>query len=160
MTRQEFWDLIDAARSAAVFDRARLAAALGDELAELDDDAAAEFARHFRECRADANRQELFAAAWVAGGGASPEDFRDFRDWLITLGRAAFEDALHDPQRILDHAEPADFQNPFDAAVGPVALAADDADDEPADLREPAGRKWEPAELPRRYPKLWRAYNG
>jgi hypothetical protein len=158
MTREEFWEIIDAARGAALFDRARLADALAEELAEIDEDEAADFARHFRECRSESNRQELFAAAWTAGGGASAEDFSDFRDWLITLGREAFEDALHDPQRILDHAEPADWKDPFDAEVGRVAMGEDD-DDERPDPREPAGRKWEPGELARRFPKLWRAYN-
>src|SRR3954471_14814493 len=38
MAREEFWETIDAARSAAMFDRARLPAALRGELLERDDE--------------------------------------------------------------------------------------------------------------------------
>jgi hypothetical protein len=168
MTRDQFWELIDAARSVAMFDRARLPGALRDELAEMDEDELLAFIRHFQDLRIESFRQDLFAAAWIAGGGASDDDFSDFRDWLITLGREAFEDALHDPQRILDHAEPADLRDPFDADV---ATTIYDVLDEVTGSREPppdavrrqpphpAGRPWRPEDLPRRFPRLWRAYN-
>jgi hypothetical protein len=168
VTREEFWELIDAARSVAMFDRARLPGALRDELSEMDEDELFAFVRHFEDLRAESFRQELFAAAWIAGGGASDDDFSDFRDWLITLGRGAFEDALRDPQRILAHAEPADWRDPFDAAV---AAAVYDVLEDATGTRElppnvlrpqpthPAGRAWTPAELPRRFPKLWRTFN-
>lgn len=167
VTREDFWDQIDTARSAAMFDRARLADALRDELLELDEDEVLEFARHFADCRVESYRQELFAAAWIAGGGAAEDDFSDFRDWLITLGREAFDDVLHDPQRILNHADPVELRDPFDRAVGRVpAEAYEELTGEPLPSdslrphpREPTGRKWDPAGLPRRYPKLWRAYN-
>jgi hypothetical protein len=90
------------------------------------------------------------------------------RDWLITLGREPFEDALRDPQRILEHADPAELDDPFDAEVGKVAV------DVYHDLtgggevpqgtlrphpREPGGRPFKPEVLPRRFPRLWRAFN-
>jgi hypothetical protein len=168
MTREEFWELIDGARAVAMFDRARVPGALRDELAAMDEDELLAFIRHFEDLRTESFRQDLFAAAWIAGGGASDDDFSDFRDWLITLGREAFEDALHDPQRILDHAEPADLRDPFDAEVGAAIYDAYEAaagSREPlADARRPqpahpAGRPWKPEDLPRRFPKLWRAYN-
>ena len=168
MTREEFWELIDAARSVAMFDRARLPGALHDELSEMDEGELLAFIRHFEDLRAESFRQDLFAAAWIAGGGAADDDFSDFRDWLITLGREAFEDALHDPQRILDHAEPADLRDPFDAGVAAamydVLEALTGTRELPPDLRraqpaQPAGRTWKPEDLPRRFPKLWRTYN-
>src|SRR5688572_11620451 len=143
MTREEFWELIDAARSVAMFDRARLPGALRDELAEMDEEELVAFIRHFEELRLESFRQELYAAAWIAGGGAADDDFSDFRDWLITLGREAFEDALRDPQRILDHAEPADLRDPFDAAV---AAAMYDV------LEETTGTRELPADVRRAQP--------
>ena len=169
MTREAFWEHIDAARSAAMFDRARLPEALRDELAEMAEDELLAFLRHFHDARGEAFRHELWAAAWIAGGGATEEDFSDFRDWLITLGREAFEDALRDPQRLLDHAEPAELEDPFDAEVATVMAevyedVTGDAWPPPAKVlrphpAHPAGRAWTPKELPRRFPKLWRAYN-
>ena len=168
MTREEFWELIDAARAIAMFDRARLPGALRDELAAMDEHELLAFVRHFEDLRLESFRHELLAAAWIAGGGASDDDFSDFRDWLITLGRDAFEDALHDPQRILDHAEPADLKIPFDADVAAAIYdalgAATGTRDLPREMQRPvparpAGREWKPQDLPRRFPKLWRLYN-
>ncbi|MEA2707422.1 MAG: hypothetical protein QOF78_23 [Phycisphaerales bacterium] len=167
MTREEFWEIIDAARAAAMFDRRRLPEALRAELAERAEDEVLEFIRLFNELRIESFRQELFAAAWIAGGGAGEEDFSDFRDWLITLGREAFEDAMHDPQRILDHAEPADLKDPFDPEIAALLHDLHEIVAGPHDtmgsLRRhpprPAGREWQPQELARRFPKLWTAYN-
>ena len=169
MTREQFWELIDAARAVAMFDRGRLPGALSDELADLDEPELLDFIRHFHDLRVESFRQELHAAAWIAGGGADDDDFSDFRDWLITLGREAFEDALRDPQRLLDHAEPADLNEPFDAAIRAVLFDAwqdlTGLHELPRDVRRPqparpAGRAWEPEDLPRRFPKLGQAYNG
>jgi hypothetical protein len=166
MTRDDFWEFIDAVRSVAMFDRRRLPGALHDELAELDEDELREFIRHFDDVRTEANRRELWAAAWVAGGGADEQDFSHFRDWLITLGREAFEDALHHPECILNHADASELRDPFDPhieetirevyeqATGETELSSDRSPP-----REPTGREWQPADLPRRFPKLWQFYN-
>jgi hypothetical protein len=170
LTREEFWEVIDAARSAAMFDRAALPEALRDELSERGEDEVLDFIRHFHDCRVEAFRRELWAAAWIAGGGAAEADFSDFRDWLITLGREAFENALRDPQRLLDHADPAELRDPFDPDVAPAvydayeqqtgtpALSAPTAGLRPHPA-VPTGRPWKPEELSRRFPKLWRYYN-
>ena len=99
MTREAFWEILDAAMSAAEFDRAALAWALRDELSELSEEEVLDFIRILHDARVEAYRWELWGAAWVAGGGASKEDFSDFRDWLISLGRETFDDALHHPER-------------------------------------------------------------
>ena len=168
MNREAFWEVLDSAMSAAGYDRAKLPAALREELLGLDEDDVLEFARHFHEARVEAFRWELWAAAWVAGGGASEEDFSDFRDWLVSLGREAFDDALHDPQRLLDHADPAELREPFDSEIGRVAADAyaelTGEEELPSGLlrphpQAPAGRQWRPGELPRKSPKLWAFYN-
>src|SRR5687767_11116775 len=111
MTREDFWDILDAAQSAAAFDRDRLPNALRAELEGLDQDALVTFIRHFHDLRHETFTHELWAAAWIAGGGASDEDFSDFRDWLITQGRAVYEDALHDPQRLLNHFKRSELED-------------------------------------------------
>ena len=166
MTREEFWELIDAVRSAAMFDRGALPDALREELLGQDEEAVLEFARHFHDLRIEAYRQELWAAAWIAGGGASEEDFSDFRDWLVTLGREAFEAAVHHSEKILDHADPAELREPFDPDVGRVAAEVyEELTGEPIPTaalrphpRHPGGRPWRPEDLARRYPKLAEHY--
>jgi hypothetical protein len=168
MTRDEFWDILDAATSAAEFDRDRLPDAVRDELEELDEDALLAFIRHFHDLRLEAFTHELLAAAWIAGGGASDEDFSDFRDWLITRGRQPFEDTLRDPQRLLNHFDATELQDAFDPATRHVAVEVYSDLTGQADLPEntlrptppePSGKPWEPEDLPRRFPRLWRALN-
>jgi hypothetical protein len=166
MTREDFWEILDAAQSAAEFDRAALPAALREQLEELDEEGVLAFVRHFHDLRADAYRHELWAAAWIAGGGASDEDFSDFRDWLIALGRQPYEHALRDVESLLDHA-PGDLADPFDPDVRHVApdlfteLTGDPVPPDALrpDPPQPAGRPWKPEDLPRRFPKLWETFN-
>jgi hypothetical protein len=168
MTRDDFWEMIDAAQSEAEFDRARLPAALRAQLEDLDEDDVLDFVRHFHDLRLDAYRHELWAAAWIAGGGASDEDFSDFRDWLITQGREVYDDVLHDSERLAKYADPAESSGPFDADVRRVATdvysdLSGQPDPPAGTLRphppEPNGRPWRPEDLPKRFPRLWRAFN-
>jgi hypothetical protein len=168
MTREEFWEVIDSAQEAAMFVRAGLPESLRDQLMESPEEDVLDFIRHFHDCRIEAYRWEVWAVAWIAGGGASEEDFSDFRDWLITLGREAFDATLHDSESILDHADPVELQNPFDGDIGRVAFDVyrelTGASDVPEGAlrplpREPGGRKFEPEDLPRRFPELWRTFN-
>jgi hypothetical protein len=168
MTRDDFWDILDAAQSDAAFDRARLPDALRAQLEELDEDAVLAFVRHFDDLRHDAYRHEPWAAAWILGGGASDEDFSDFRDWLISQGRQPFDDALRDPERLLNHFDATELQDAFDPDIRQVATDLYTELTGQSDLPEgtvrpdPAqmgGRPWRPEDLPRRFPRLWRAFN-
>ena len=168
MTREEFWEVLDAAMSAAAFVRADLPAALRDELRERPEEDVLDFIRHFHDARIEAYRWELWGAAWIAGGGASEDDFGDFRDWLISLGREVFEDVLHHPERLLNHADPSELRDPFDAELRAAAFevyAETTGSDElpKGEIRPhpaaPAGRQWKPEDLPRLFPRLWKFYN-
>ena len=168
MIREHFWEILDGAMSAAAFDRAALPDALREELLGHSAGDVLAFLRHFHDVRAEAYRWELWGAAWVAGGGASEDDFGDFRDWLISLGREAFDDTLRHPDRLLDHADPAELRDPFDPDVRAAAFGAyaelTGADEPPGDAfrphpAAPAGRRWKPEDLPRLFPRLWRFYN-
>jgi hypothetical protein len=45
-------------------------------------------------------RVDLWAAAYLIGGGASDDGFEYFRGWLIMQGRATFERAVDDPDSL------------------------------------------------------------
>ena len=167
MTREAFWEVLDAAMAGAAFVRSALPDALRDELLGQSEEEVADFIRHFHDARVEAYRWELFGAAWIAGGGASEDDFGDFRDWLISLGREVFDDVLHHPERLLNHADPAELRDPFDPDVRGAAFDAYlelTGVDAPEQLirphpAAPAGRRWEPDDLPRLFPRLWKFYN-
>ena len=168
MTREEFWEILDAVMSAAGYDRSAVPGALREELLEQSEEEAADFLRHFHDARAEAYRWPLWGAAWIAGGGASEEDFGDFRVWLVSLGRETFDDVLHHPDRLINHADPAELRDPFDPDVRPAALQAyaelSGGEQLPGGLiaphpTSPAGRRWKTEDLPRLFPGLWKFYN-
>lgn len=107
MDTNAFWDLVAGTRARAVTANpesvvAEHVATLTAALEELPDDEVRSFYRELREVRARANSWDLWAAAHLALGGASDDSFLDFRNWLISHGRATYERALADPDGVAD----------------------------------------------------------
>ncbi|WP_327673890.1 DUF4240 domain-containing protein [Kitasatospora sp. NBC_00458] len=102
MDAQQFWKLIEEARSQVpVSDDggtvARRAAALL-ALRPVKEIVAAQ--QILSSLMADSYRSPLWGAAYMINGGCSDDGFDYFRGWLITQGRAAFELAITDPDRL------------------------------------------------------------
>ena len=72
--------------------RARLAVVAPAEIVE--------FGTIFNEYSSRAYTWDLWAAAYLIGGGCSDDGFLDFRGWLISKGEKAYESALKDPQSL------------------------------------------------------------
>lgn len=60
------------------------------------------FHEHFDRCEDRGCTWELWAAAYIIGGGCSDDAFLDFRATLISMGREVFEQALANPQSLAD----------------------------------------------------------
>ena len=84
MDEATFWALIEETRSA---DPAEHADRHADRVAETEFDGAEAFDRLWQERRVKAYRWDLWAAAYEINGGCSDDCFRDFRNYLISLGR-------------------------------------------------------------------------
>ncbi|HLJ57420.1 MAG TPA: DUF4240 domain-containing protein [Chthonomonadaceae bacterium] len=110
MDEDEFWKTVNGSREAAraiprrpsedfiaVHERT-----LADALKRLSPEEVAGFEWRFREASRRAYRWGLWAAAYWLCGGCSDDGFTDFRACLISLGRAAYESALHDPDSLAD----------------------------------------------------------
>lgn len=108
MNRDEFWSLVGETRSGAEslpIDRrkaeqnrryqARLTAMSADELVA--------FRRAFEERMREAYTWDLWAAAYIIGGGCSDDGFQDFRAWLVAQGRETFEAAARDAETLADY---------------------------------------------------------
>src|SRR5207244_1156324 len=102
----------------------------------------------------------LWAGAYVLNGGCSDDSFDYFRGWLIAQGRAVFEDALGDPDTLVDVVIPGQditecesmlsvAYDAYRAATGrelrqaPLSMPA-----------EPSGLPWDEAEVAVRAPLL------
>jgi hypothetical protein len=171
-----FWSLVEDTRAEAAEAAPdsvveEHVATLTAALEELSDDEVRGFDRQLRAARGRANRWDLWAAAYVALGGASDDSFLDFRNWLISHGRDVFERALADPDSVAD-LEWDEDENDFGSAeewsyaalevLEERGLEEEDVSDEEDDqFGEPAGEpfpedddSWFAARLPR----LWAKY--
>jgi hypothetical protein len=105
MDTEQFWGLIEDARSQAV-DAVGVAPVAAGVVALLSARPAAEIiaAEHrLWELLARSYRNSLWAAACLIQGGCSDDGFEYFRGWLILQGRSVFEAALADPDSLAGH---------------------------------------------------------
>lgn len=102
-----FWGIVESARSAAArpgtgqpFD-----AVLTDTLAVRPPRDILEFYARFDELHGALYRWDVWAAAYLIGGGCSDDSFIDFRAGLIAQGRDWCEKAAASPDSLADHPE-------------------------------------------------------
>jgi hypothetical protein len=100
--KKAFWTLIDASRLAAAHDPEAQLDTLGAMLAQLEADQIVAFDRLLVEHINRAYRWDLWAAAYLIGGGCSDDGFMDFTTWLIGKGEQVFEAALRDADSLAD----------------------------------------------------------
>jgi hypothetical protein len=173
-----FWTLVADTRA--------LAAAAGPEsvvqehvgtltaaLEGLSDDDVRGFYARLQTARARANRWDLWAAAYLALGGASEDSFLDFRNWLISHGQETYERVLTEPDSLADLTWDED-ENDFGAAeawsYAPVEVLeergadeddADEDDDLDDQFGEPTGEPFPEDDddwFAARFPRLWAAH--
>jgi hypothetical protein len=156
-----FWRLMEETRSAAGNDTGRQSGLLKDRLTELSPQAIIDFDRTRHRLDRRAYTWKLWGAAMVIEDGCSDDCFRDFRAYLISLGRGPYEQALRNPDSlapIVHDEEAGDWENADD--VAPDAYSSVTGDDFPLDDSDLSGRPAGPqinmseAALRRRYPRL------
>ena len=168
MDETSFWKIVDASKQKAPKDRERQIDALVDLLARLEPTEIVDFDRVYRDLLARAYTWDLWGAAYLIGDGCSDDGFDYFRDWLISMGRAAYEAALHDPEDLADLVTPGDMAAGCEFEDFRYAVlqawehrTGEDSQDFPTteatpQASEPAGEPWEEDadELTARYPRL------
>ncbi|MDX6408309.1 MAG: hypothetical protein QOE13_1380 [Gaiellaceae bacterium] len=162
-----FWQLISETRSAAGNDTGRQSELLKDRLTQLPAGKIIAFAqtRHLLDQRA--YTWSLWGAASVIEDGCSDDCFRDFRAYVISLGRGPYESALRNPDSLASvarDAESGDWENADN--VAPDAYSSVTGNDFPLDDSDLSGR---PAGTPlnlsstslrSHYPLLARRFRG
>ena len=97
-----FWDIIEAARAhtgpGRPFDEV-----LTSRLASLTRQDILAYHERFDQVRAAVYRWDLWAAAYLIGGGCSDDSFIDFRAGLIAQGRQWYQKAVASPDSLADH---------------------------------------------------------
>jgi hypothetical protein len=157
-----FWQLIAETRSAAGNDTGEQSSLLEERLSKFPPPAIVAFSRLRKQLDKRAYTWRLWGAAYVIEDGCSDDCFRDFRGYIISLGRSAYEKALADPDSlasVVQDAETGDWENADD--VAPDAYSSVSGDDFPLDDSDlsgpPSGTPFDEndvAGLSRQYPKL------
>ncbi|MFI7578542.1 DUF4240 domain-containing protein [Micromonospora sp. NPDC049497] len=102
MRTDDFWQLIDRARSGGGGEPDAVAARTVALLAELPPEEIVGYAEHQRRVLAASYKVDLWGAAYLINGGASDDGFEYFRGWLMTQGRAVFARAVTDPDSLAE----------------------------------------------------------
>lgn len=102
MHTSEFWTIIESARSAAGPDKP-FHEALVDELTTHSEEAIFRYQERFDDVHDAVYRWDVWAAAYLIGGGCSDDSFIDFRAGLIALGRDWYEKAAACPDNLAEH---------------------------------------------------------
>ncbi len=161
MDAATFWQLIEDSRENAGGDPDEQAEQLTDLLSDLPPDEILAFDRMLRELLAAAYRWDLWAAAYIINGGCSDDGFEYFRLWLIAQGERVYREALADPETLVDRAEAdaTDAESLLYAAADAYRVETGrDLPGKSGDPSEPAGERWNEANLKLLFPKLWAAF--
>jgi hypothetical protein len=170
MDRSTFWKIIDTSRKLADGDLDEHVERLRSRLEELEPAEIVEFGRIFEEYWIRAYTWELWAAAYIIGGGCSDDGFLDFRGWLISKGEKVYERALRDPEslaRVVKDDEDCKYEG-FQYVSSeawknkPGNHGREYPDHGLTHPLDPAGERWsaDGDELERRFPKLWKKFSG
>lgn len=103
MDDERFWGLVAEARAHAASVEGR-ATWLVASLVKLAPREVERWGQCFDRAMAQAYRWDLWGVATLLHQGHEDEErFADFRGWIVSLGREAFEAALADPDTLADH---------------------------------------------------------
>jgi hypothetical protein len=138
--------------------------ALAETLSQLDPAEIIEFDERFEERVNAAYHWDLWAALYLFTEGCAGDDpFEDFRAELILCGRAAFEAALQDADSLADvpmvpRGEEGLLSVPMHAYEELTGMPFPQRDLVVPHPSEPAGVRWEEADLPLRLPRFWKRF--
>ena len=102
MDDDTFWGIIETARADAGPDNP-FADALIEKLATLSVREVRDFQERLHELRVALYRWDIWAAAYLIGGGCSDDSFTYFRAGIIGQGREWYERVLASPDSLADH---------------------------------------------------------
>ncbi len=158
----EFWKLIEenVSRPLAV---AAARETLSKALGQLSPEDVVAFCRTYDEKQNDAYRWDLWGVAYLINGGCSDDSFMDFRSSLILLGESVYQNALGDPESLmqLEESERSELFEEGALYIGAEACEAKGVEAPSREsVSEPAGEPWEESreDLMARFPRAWSIY--
>jgi hypothetical protein len=165
MNAHEFWEMIEDGVDRN--DPTELdVSALEEALQDSSPEEIVDYATHFERLLRLSYTNDLWGAAYIINGGCSDDGFEYFRGWLIGMGREAFEEALEDPDSLIEVAVP-DVECEdilyahtavYEDLTGEEMPELDLDDEEPPDDDEDEWDFDDDAEMKKRYPQLFKKF--
>ncbi|MCG2418260.1 DUF4240 domain-containing protein [Aequorivita sp. F47161] len=161
MDENQFWNIIHATIKNSSGDYEKQQSELNTELSKLTAIEILEFDNKFRTLRGKAYIWELWAGAYIMNGGCSDDCFSDFRGWLIGQGKEVYDNAMRNPETLVELNY--DFNNDdwegLSYVPRAVYLKKTGGKEMPNGIRENlkiTGEEWaeDGAELKAKFPKL------
>lgn len=166
LDEKKFWAIIKSLKASSRGDRDAFLELLEERVSEWEGHNLCALQARIDDLMTRAYTWDLWGAAFIMNGGCSDDGFEHWRAWLISQGREVYEAALTDAEtlasRKLAFGEPEDYF--FEDLLMLPARVLESTTGEQVDLpprREsgrPRGRRWTEAQLPKRFPKLWRKF--
>ena len=107
MDADELWTIIESARGSVDQlddeDGEQVAEALTTRLAATSLETILELEAQFSQARDALYRWDVWAAAYLIGGGCSDDMFSDFQAGVVALGREWWRRVLANPDELADH---------------------------------------------------------
>jgi hypothetical protein len=162
MTIDQFWTIVEKVHHASGGDMNKKCELLDAELRRLPLDEVRSFHAHFDDRQDLSYTWDLWAAAFIIGGGCSDDAFCDFRSTLISMGRETFERAISDPQSLADMNYDAELAHCEGYQYVPTAVENDLGGGQlfmrSRRPSEPSGEPWMEHEVADLFPKLAEKY--
>lgn len=160
MTLEQFWTIVATVHQASSGDMPAKCRLLEDELRKLPAEEIRSFDEHFIDCLDRAYTWEMWAAAYIIGGGCSDDSFWDFRSTLISMGQETYDNAVADPESLADREADIARYEGFQYVAGRVykAVTGTEIGRHKPHPRKPTGYDWEDDELAQLYPNLAKRY--
>jgi Protein of unknown function (DUF4240) len=97
-----FWNLISQSQRASNGDLSTQVVSLIEKLKLETEDNILAYRTIFEDLMNRSNTAALWEAADILGCGCSEDDFLDFRGWLIAQGKEIYENAIIDPESLVN----------------------------------------------------------
>ncbi len=160
MDIDEFWKLIDTTREASGGDASKQAQLLVKELVKYSVEEIFSYKRIMDDLLDRAYDAALWDAADIIGCGCGDDDFLDFRAWLISRGRGIYDNALIDPESLVDLIDVDETGKEEEMLYGYIYAYEQKTGQEipPSTFKHPSpvlkGESWSRENRPARFPKL------
>ena len=158
-----FWQIVDTSKKRGGGDIDARASALKGALQGLERAEIQEFQNIYDALINKAYRWDLWAAAYIINGGCSDDGFRYFLDWLISEGSQVYQNAIDDPDslvevEVVEDAEAEEFayvalQVFEEKGFGEIVR------DFTIETSMPKGEEWDEEQLSNLLPKLASKYD-